>query len=69
VQVGAFSDLGNAERARDRLRRAGETVVIIEGPGGLHRVRVGPFSKRSEAEDALRRLRHDYPPAALVDCG
>ena len=69
IQVGAFSDLGNAARAERRLEAAGETAVIIEGPGGLHRVRVGPFDRASDAERALERIRPDWPAAAAVPCG
>ncbi len=69
IQVGAFSDLGNAERAERRLESAGETAVVIEGPGGLHRVRVGPFADESEARAALARIERDWPAAAAVPCG
>lgn len=69
VQVGAFGDPSNARRAVERLRHEGWTVVVVEGPDGLERVRVGPFDDRDEAEHTLGKLRRRYPPAALVDCG
>jgi rare lipoprotein A len=69
VQVGAFGDLDNARRARDVLRARGFAVVVMEGPGGLHRVRVGPSPKRADAEGDLAQLAADYPPAAIVRCG
>jgi rare lipoprotein A len=69
VQVGAFSDLGNAERAERRLEAAGEAAVIVEGPGGLHRVRVGPFASDRDALEALARIAPDWPEAAAVPCG
>jgi rare lipoprotein A len=69
VQVGAFGDLDNARRARDVLRARGFAVVVMEGPGGLHRVRVGPSPKRADAEGVLAQLAADYPPAAIVRCG
>jgi rare lipoprotein A len=69
VQVGAFGDLDNARRARDVLRARGFAVVVMEGPGGLHRVRVGPSRKRADAARDLARLAPDYPPAAIVRCG
>jgi rare lipoprotein A len=69
VQVGAFSDLGNAERAERRLEAAGETAVIVEGPGGLQRVRIGPFADESEAREALARISSDWPEAKAVPCG
>lgn len=69
VQIGAFGDRGNAERARDRLRDEGFTVVVMEAPGGLHRVRVGPFDDGREADRALAELLALYPPSKKVECG
>jgi DedD protein len=54
VQVGAFGDVANAERARAQVRDQG--VVSIDrrnSPSGpLHRVRVGPWRSLAEAERA-----------------
>jgi rare lipoprotein A len=69
VQVGAFGDLGNARRARQRLEDSGEKAVVSEGPGGLNRVRVGPFDNHDRARQALRRVLPDWPPARIVECG
>ena len=69
VQVGAFADPGNARRAVERLEAAGEHPVIVEGPGGLARVRVGPFDAERAVEKALERIRRDWPEAVLVACG
>jgi len=69
VQVGAFADPGNARRAVERLEAAGEHPVIVEGPGGLARVRVGPFDAERAIEKALERIRRDWPEAVLVACG
>lgn len=69
VQVGAFGDPANARRAVDRLEAAGEHAVIVEGPGGLERVRVGPFDSERAVEKALERIRSDWPEAVLVTCG
>lgn len=68
VQVGAFGDRDNAEKARERLERAGEPVAVTDGPRGLRRVRVGPFDSRDEVEAALLRLRAEWPPATVVRC-
>ncbi len=69
VQAGAFGDAANAARVADVLRGLGETVVVVEGPDGLERVRVGPFVARSDGEHALKRVRRRYPEARLVECG
>ena len=69
VQVGAFGDEANARRAVERLESAGEHPVIVEGPGGLDRVRVGPCDSERAVEKALERIRSDWPEAVLVSCG
>jgi len=69
IQVGAFSDGGHASAARRKLEKAGEKALLIEGPGGLERVRCGPWDSREDAMEALDRLRHDWPSARLVECG
>lgn len=69
VQIGAFSELENARRARARVEELGLPAVVMESPTGLDRVRAGPFDARDRAADALRRLHKDYPPARLVRCG
>lgn len=69
VQVGAFGDIDNARRAERRLEAAGETAVIIEGPGGLHRVRLGPFDREKDAVKTLERVTPDWPEAKAVPCG
>ncbi|MEN8165236.1 MAG: septal ring lytic transglycosylase RlpA family protein [Acidobacteriota bacterium] len=69
VQVGAFGDPTNARRAVERLKDSGEKVLLMEGPDGLERVRVGPFQTGSEAAGALRRLFDEWPSARIVECG
>jgi len=69
VQVGAFTSAANARGAEVRLEAAGEPTVIVEGPGGTRRVRVGPFEAARAAEKALKRIRRDWPEAQLVPCG
>ncbi len=69
VQVGAFSSIDNARGAEQRLEDAGETAVIIEGPNGLHRVRLGPFDNQKDAIKALERIGADWPGAKAVPCG
>jgi rare lipoprotein A len=69
VQVGAFARQENAERALQQLKAAGEKAVISQGPKGLSRVRVGPFSSRRQATMTQQRLLNAWPAAAIVSCG
>ncbi len=69
VQVGAFGQHSNAVRARQKLQDSGERAVIVEGPSGLERVRLGPFEQREEAEQALKRVLGNWPSASIVPCG
>ena len=61
--------MDNARGAEKRLEDGGEKAVIIEGPGGLHRVRVGPFDREKDAVRALERIAKDWPSAKAVPCG
>jgi peptidoglycan lytic transglycosylase len=58
VQVGAYADAANAEHVREAVENAGPVAVDtrMTARGALHRVRVGPFESRAEAEGAQRRL-------------
>jgi rare lipoprotein A len=58
VQVGAFSDLSNAQNVRDAVQSAGPVVVDTRqtAAGELFRVRVGPWGSRDEAEAARRSV-------------
>ena len=60
VQVMATKDRAAAEGMRSRLTGKGYRVTIVEGDGpsdaGLRKVRVGPYTRRSEAERAAKRL-------------
>lgn len=55
VQVGYFSDSGNADRLRAKLRRTGPFAVssVSTDAGLRHRVRAGPLRSRAEAQDLL----------------
>lgn len=59
VQVGAYSDPGNAQRVRAAVAAAGPVVVDVRNTasgGELFRVRVGPWTSREEADAARRTL-------------
>jgi len=68
VQVGAYGDGANAERARVRIAAVGEARIDVRmnARGTLHRVRVGPFASRGAAEDAQRQIAALGYPDALV---
>jgi len=62
VQVGAFSDMENADRALKRLIADGyKGSVMIKTDEGLFRVRAGSFPDEAAAGAALEELRADYP--------
>jgi rare lipoprotein A len=72
LQVGAFSEAGNAERLRESLSARGITnVVVLSEPNSgrtLYRVRVGPYEEADGVEDMLGRLRAlDIHDAHLAD--
>lgn len=59
VQVGSFSDKGNANSVTERLRSAGFSVFqedIRVGDKVLYRVRVGPEAAREQAEKLQAKI-------------
>lgn len=63
VQVASFSAPGNATRLATRLREQGLPVLedtVDSEAGTLHRVRLGPFEQRSQADRAITSLRQQY---------
>ncbi|MEE4174839.1 MAG: SPOR domain-containing protein [Xanthomonadales bacterium] len=72
VQVASFSSTANANRLAGSLRESGLPVLMdtVESSAGtLHRVRVGSFEQRAEAEQVLARLGRQVPDVRprLVD--
>lgn len=60
VQLGAFSARAAADRVRERAREAGwEPRRLPPGADGLHRVRVGRWTDRAEAEEAARSMEEE----------
>jgi DedD protein len=60
VQLGAFSDAGNATRLAAKVREnrfKAYTQVVSTANGERTRVRVGPYPTRAAAEDARERLK------------
>lgn len=60
VQVGAFADAEKAREVRTKVERAGlktYTQVVDTKDGKRTRVRVGPFTNRTEADKAAARIK------------
>jgi len=60
VQAGTFSDDGKLREVRSKLEKAGITTYtqVIEGKDGRRvRVRVGPFTKRDDADKMANKIK------------
>jgi len=69
VQVGAFADAGAARDTRAKAERLGlktYTQVVETSAGTRIRVRIGPFTTRSEADKALASARNAGLTAAVL---
>ena len=60
LQLGAFSSADNAESLRSHLSREldwlSEAIEVNVG-GGMHRVHLGPYASRSDAEKVAEKIR------------
>lgn len=59
VQLGSFSSRANADRLSEWCREQGYGVQVVTGQDGgrtLHRVRVGPYVSRGDADSAVAEL-------------
>jgi cell division protein FtsN len=69
VQVGAYSKPEDAEQQRARLAMAGLRATVSEREQNgrtVHRVRLGPFDKKDEADAQTDRAKAIDPDASLV---
>jgi len=69
VQVGAYQDQNNAMRAQNTLTTLYPNVWISMAPEGtqpLHRVRLGPFNNRDEAERVVHAVKTRGYTALIV---
>ena len=69
VQVGAFADAAKAQEVRQKLEHAGlktYTQVVETKDGRRIRVRVGPFTGKSEADKAADKIKKLHLPAATL---
>lgn len=63
LQLGAFANAENAETMRSRLLRELDWVegeLRINSGGGVHRLHLGPFPSRVEAERVAERIRQEH---------
>jgi rare lipoprotein A len=68
VQVGALNDARDAQALARRLTAKGYPVRVQEARG-LHKVQVGPFAARGEAESVERRLKAEEKLATWLHQG
>ena len=69
VQVGAYSKAEDAEQQRAKLAMAGLRATVSEREQNgrtVHRVRLGPFDKKDEADTQTDRAKAIDPDASLV---
>lgn len=58
IQVGAFSDLGNARQLTAKLKRSGfENSFVVSSADALHRVRIGPLDDAAHFDQVNSSLR------------
>ncbi|HEY7474927.1 MAG TPA: SPOR domain-containing protein [Vicinamibacterales bacterium] len=66
VQVMALKSREGADKLASDLKTKGYPAFVANPASSLYRVRVGPFSKRAEAEQiAARLVREGYPKPAV----
>ena len=70
VQVGAFRDPGKAEDRVAQLKKKGYDAYMVppvgDGKSALHKVRVGHFAKREDADALSRKIRKGEGIQAFV---
>ncbi|OGV73484.1 MAG: hypothetical protein A3B82_00960 [Methylophilales bacterium RIFCSPHIGHO2_02_FULL_57_10] len=69
VQIGAFRQKDNADQLRDRILQSGlaqNGMVESWYNGGIHRVRLGPFTSHEEAERAAMQIGQSLGLKAIV---
>lgn len=56
IQVGAFSDVKNAERLTKKLQKKGIEAFYFKRENGIYAVRFGDFEKKEEASRTAKKL-------------
>lgn len=71
LQLGAFSNFDNAENLRSHLTRELDWVsepMRINTGGGIHRLQLGPYASRGDADRVAERIRSSlgYKPTFVI---
>jgi rare lipoprotein A len=71
LQLGAFANLDNAENLRNHLMRELDWIsesMRIQVAGGIHRLQLGPYASRTDAERMVEKFRAalGYKPTIVV---
>jgi cell division septation protein DedD len=66
IVVGAFGDQGNAQAMVVRLRGEGQEAYLVQAPGKLHRVGIGPYATEAAAQSDLPRVQRQVSAGAWV---
>lgn len=69
LQVGAFKQKDNADQLRDKISQSGMVrngLVESWYNEGIHRVRIGPFENREEAERAAVQIKQSLGLNAII---
>ena len=71
LQLGAFANADNAETMRLRLLREldwADTELRVNVNGGIHRLHLGPYASRADAERVAERIRqsHGFKPTFVT---
>jgi len=71
LQLGAFANADNAESLRARMARELDGVdgeLRVSSAGGIHRLQLGPFASRAEAERVAERIQqaHGFRPSLVT---
>jgi rare lipoprotein A len=71
LQLGAFANADNADNLKSHLGREldwlNEPMRVVPG-NGIHRVQVGPYANRAEADRIAERIRnsHGFKPTVVI---
>lgn len=70
VQVGGFSDIGNARQVQAKLQAIGQPNILAPvdtGKGTIYRVRGGPYASEAAAQAAFAKIKAvGYPGSQLI---